>query len=157
MSKINPIPEGYHTVTPYMIFKNAAKAIELYKKVFQAEELFRMENEGRIGHAEIQIGSSKIMLADEHPEINALSPLSLSGSPVSFMMYVADVDQVADLCMQEGFEVLQSVSDQFYGDRSGTFKDPFGHVWTIGSHVEDVTPDEMKVRASQQDKYKPKS
>lgn len=151
MTKVNPIPEGYETVTPYLIFKNAAQAIELYKKVFNAEEIFRIEEEsGRVGHAEIIIGTSRIMLADEYPEINALSPISYSGTPVSFMMYVADVDAIAEVCSQEGFQTLQPVQDQFYGDRTGTFKDPFGHIWTIGSHIEDVTPEELERRSMAQ-------
>jgi len=145
---VKPIPEGYHSVTPYLIIKGAANAIEFYKKVFGATEKFRMPMaDGRLGHAEIVIGDSVIMLADEHPERGYLSPQARGGTPVSMMLYVDDVDTVARRFVQAGGKVLQEVKDQFYGDRSGTFEDPFGHQWTVGTHKEDLTMEEMERRA----------
>ena len=145
---VKPIPEGYHSVTPYLIIKGAAKAIEFYKKVFGATEKFRMPMaDGRLGHAEIQVGDSMIMLADEHPERGYLGPQARGGTPVSMMLYVEDVDTVARKFVQAGGKVLQEVKDQFYGDRSGTFEDPFGHQWTVSTHKEDLTPEEMERRA----------
>lgn len=142
------VPEGYYTATPYMIFNGAAKAIELYKKAFDAKELFRMDAPGgKIGHAEIQIGNSRIMLADEHPEMGAKSPQSFGGSPVSLMLYVEDVDAWAKQATACGMKTLRPVQDQFYGDRSGTFEDPFGYSWTLATHTEDLTPAEMEARA----------
>lgn len=146
---IKPIPEGYHTVTPYIIVKDAAKAIEFYKKALGAKELYRMAmDNGVIGHAEIQIGDSKIMLADEFPDMKALSPTAYKGTPVSFMIYVNDVDSAAKVAVNAGMSVKKPVADQFYGDRTGTFEDPFGHIWSIGTHIEDVSPEEMKKRMS---------
>jgi len=144
-----PIPDGYHTATPYLIIGGAVDAIEFYKKAFGATELFRFPTpDGKIGHAEIKIGDSVIMLADEHPEINARSPRSLGGSPVSIHLYVADVDAVTDLAIAAGATVLRPVKDQFYGDRSGTVADPFGHIWHIATHKEDLTPDELHKRVA---------
>lgn len=149
MSKVNPIPTGYHSVTPYLIIKGAADAIEYYKKAFKAKELFRMaQGDGRIGHAEIRIGDSPIMLADEFPEMKYLSPLSLGGTPVSLLIYVDDVDEIFPQAVSAGGEVQKPLQNQFYGDRSGTLKDPFGHVWTIATHVEDLSPEEMEQRAA---------
>ena len=149
MSKVNPIPTGYHSVTPYLIIKGAADAIEYYKKAFGATELFRMaQNDGRIGHAELKIGDSPIMLADEFPEMKYLSPVSLGGTPVSLLIYVDDVDKIFPQAVSAGGEVQKPLQNQFYGDRSGTLKDPFGHVWTIATHVEDLSPEEMEKRAS---------
>lgn len=149
MSKVNPIPTGYHSVTPYLIIKGAAEAIEYYKKAFGATELFRMaQDDGRIGHAEVKIGDSPIMLADEFPEMKYLSPLSLGGTPVSLLIYVDDVDKIFPQAVSAGGEVQKPLQNQFYGDRSGTLKDPFGHVWTIATHVEDLSPEEMEKRAS---------
>src|SRR5712691_3595419 len=137
-NKVKPIPHGYHTATPYLIVSGAAGAIEFYKKAFGATELMRMADpKGKIGHAEIQIGDSHIMLADEFPEMGYRSPQSLGGSPVSIHLYVEDVDTLASQAIAAGAKVLRPVKDQFYGDRSGTFEDPFGHVWTIATHVED--------------------
>ena len=145
---VKPIPAGYHAVTPYVYIKGAASALEFYKKVFGAIEKLRMPmNDGRIGHAEIQIGDSVIMLADEHPEIGVRGPQSIGGTSVSLMVYVKDVDAVASKFVEAGGKVQRAVKDQFYGDRSGTFEDPFGHVWTIGTHIEDLTPEEMAARA----------
>ncbi len=148
-SRAKPIPEGYHTATPYLIVKDAASAIEFYKKAFGATELTRMtQHDGRIRHAEIKIGDSPIMLADEFPEIEARGPQSLGGSPVNILLYVEDVDRVFSQAVAAGAKVLQPVKDQFYGDRSGGVTDPFGHVWFIATHKEDVPPEEMKKRAA---------
>ena len=145
---IKPIPDGYHSVTPYLICKGAAKAIEFYKQAFGATELFRMEGPGdSVGHAEIKIGDSPIMLADEFPEMQARSPESYGGSPVSIMLYVEDVDKVVERAVADGAKVVRPVQDQFYGDRNGTLTDPFGHTWTIATHKEDVSSAEMKRRA----------
>jgi PhnB protein len=143
-----PIPEGYHSVTPYLIITGAAEAIDYYKKAFGATELFRMPAPGgKIGHAEIKIGDSPIMLADEHPEMGYKSPRTLGGTPTSIMIYVADVDTVFDQAIAAGGKAQRPVKDQFYGDRSGTLEDPFGHVWHVATHKEDVSADEMERRA----------
>ncbi len=145
---VSPIPEGYHSVTPYLILKNAAAAIEFYKKALGAVELFRMEAPGgKIGHAEIRIGDSPVMLADEYPDMGYKGPESLGGTSVSLMVYVADVDKVYPQAIAAGGKELRPLQNQFYGDRSGTLSDPFGHVWTISSHVEDVSEEEMAKRA----------
>ena len=146
MANVKPIPEGYHSVTPYLIINGAAEAIEFYKKAFGATELFRMEHKGKIGHAEIKIGDSPIMLADESTEMGYLGPKTLGGSPVSIMIYVEDVDTIYKQAISSGGEEVKPLQDQFYGDRSGTLKDPFGHVWHVATHKEDVTPEEMDKR-----------
>lgn len=146
MTKAKPIPDGYHSVTPYLIIKGASDAIEFYKKAFGATELFRMDHEGKVGHAEIKIGDSPIMLADESTEMGYKSPTTLGGSPVSIMIYVDDVDTIFKQAITAGGEQQKAVQDQFYGDRSGTLKDPFGHVWHVATHVEDVSPQEMEKR-----------
>ena len=146
MTKVKPIPDGYHSVTPYLIIKGAADAIEFYKKAFGATELFRMDHEGKVGHAEIKIGDSPIMLADESTEMGYKSPTTLGGTPVSIMIYVDDVDTIFKQAIAAGGEQQKAVQDQFYGDRSGTLKDPFGHVWHVATHVEDVSPEEMGKR-----------
>ena len=147
---VKPIPDGYHTATPYLVIDGAAKAIEFYNQAFGAEELFRMADpSGRIGHAEIKIGDSPIMLADEHPEMGFKGPKSFGGTPVSLMLYVRDVDAVAAKAVAAGATVTKPVQNQFYGDRSGTFVDPFGHVWTVATHVEDVPPEELGRRAKE--------
>jgi len=144
---VKPIPDGYHTVTPYLIVNGAAAAIEFYKKAFAATELFRMADPaGKVGHAELQFGDSIIMLADEHPDMGYRSPLALGGTPVSIALYVEDVDARAAQVIAAGAKVLRPVQDQFYGDRSGTFIDPFGHVWTISTHKEDLSPEEVRQR-----------
>ena len=141
-------PDGYHTATPYLIINGAAAAIDFYKKAFAATELFRMDAPGgKIGHAEIQIGDSRIMLADEFPEMDARGPQSIGGTPVSIMLYVEDVDTVFNRAIAAGGKVKQSVQDKFYGDRSGNLVDPFGHVWTIATHKEDLSPSEVRKRA----------
>ena len=146
MANVKPIPEGYHSVTPYLVIKGAANAIEFYKKAFGAIELMRMDHEGKIGHAELKIGDSPIMLADENPEMGYRGPEALGGTPVSLMIYVDDVDKIYPQAIAAGGVELKPLQDWFYGDRSGTLKDPFGHVWTIGTHKEDVTPEEMDKR-----------
>jgi PhnB protein len=145
---VKTIPEGYHSVTPYLIISGAGEAIDYYKKAFGATELLRMPAPGgKIGHAEIKIGDSPIMLADEFPEMGYKSPKTLGGSPVSLMIYVADVDTVFDQAIATGGKVQRPVKDQFYGDRSGTLEDPFGHVWHVATHKEDVSAEEMERRA----------
>jgi PhnB protein len=148
-SKPKPIPDGYHTATPYLIVKGAAQAIEFYKKAFGATELMRMPQPGgKIGHAEIKIGDSPIMLADESPDVGARSPQSIGGSPVSIMLYVEDVDRIFSQAVAAGAKVKRPVADQFYGDRTGGIEDPFGHLWYIATHKEDVSPEEMRKRAA---------
>src|ERR1700682_2402282 len=143
-----PIPDGYRTATPYLIIKGAADAIEFYKRAFGATELLRMADpQGRVGHAEIKIGDSVIMLADEHPAMGYRGPRSLGGSSVSILLYLEDVDGVFERAVKAGATAQRPVADQFYGDRSGTLEDPFGHVWTVATHVEDVPPEEMERRA----------
>src|SRR6202790_3607022 len=138
-SKPKPIPDGYHSVTPYLIVKEAARAIEFYKKAFGATELMRMADpSGKVMHAEIKLGNSPVMLADESPERGIRSPQSLGGSPVGIMLYVPDVDTVFNRSVAAGAAVEIPLKDQFYGDRSGTLRDPFGHKWTIATHTEDV-------------------
>jgi PhnB protein len=142
------IPQGYATATPYLIVKGAADAIDFYKRAFNATELLRMADpSGGVAHAEIKIGNSVIMLADEHPAMGYRGPRSLGGSAVSIMLYVDDVDTVFERAVKAGAKSQRAVTNQFYGDRSGTLEDPFGHVWTISTHVEDVSPEEMKRRA----------
>ncbi|MGH8496641.1 MAG: VOC family protein [Gammaproteobacteria bacterium] len=141
-------PEGYHTATPYLIVKDAARAIDFYKKAFGATELFRMDAPGgKIGHAEIKIGDSPIMLADEYPDMGYRGPQAIGGTPVSIMLYIKNVDDMFAKAVKAGATEVKPVQDQFYGDRSGTLKDPFGHVWTISTHVEDIPPEEMEKRA----------
>jgi PhnB protein len=148
MANVKPIPEGYHSVTPYLSIKGAVKALEYYKKAFGAIELFRMEHEGKIGHAEIKIGDSPIMLADEYPDMGSVSPQTLGGSPVGLMIYVENVDTIFKQAIDAGGVEKKAVQDQFYGDRSGTLTDPFGHVWTVATHVEDLSPEEIEKRVA---------
>jgi PhnB protein len=149
MSKVPHIPKGYNSVTPYLVIKNAAKAIDYYKKVFGATEVVRMNGpNGTVGHAELQIGDSRIMLADENPSMGQghASASTIGASPVSLYLYVPDVDKIFKHATAEGAKVLKPVQDQFYGDRSGFIEDPFGHLWGLATHVEDVSPSEMKER-----------
>jgi PhnB protein len=147
--KAKPIPDGYHTVTPYLIVNGAAQALEFYKKAFGATEMMRFPGPGgKIMHAEIKIGDSPIMLADEAPEMGARSPKTIGGTPVSLLLYVEDVDAWASKAVAAGAKVQRPVQDQFYGDRTGTFEDPFGHVWSIATHKEDVSLEEMQKRAA---------
>ncbi|HVE65374.1 MAG TPA: VOC family protein [Thermoanaerobaculia bacterium] len=149
MSKVKPIPEGYHTVTPYLCCRDAAAAIEFYKKAFGATEVMRMPDpSGKVGHAELQIGDSRVMLADEFPEIGFLSPATVGGSPVMIHLYVEDVDTTANRAVAAGATVTRPVADQFYGDRGGQFQDPFGHKWYVSTHKEDLTPEEIGKRAA---------
>ncbi len=146
-TKIKPIPDGYHTATPYLIVRGAADAIAFYQRAFNATETMRMPGPGgKVMHAEIKIGDSPIMLADECPQMNALSPQTIGGSPMFLMLYVEDVDTLTRQAIAAGATVERPVQDQFYGDRSGTLVDPFGHRWTLSTHIEDVSPEEMMRR-----------
>ena len=149
MAKVSYIPKDYNSVTPYLIVKGAAKAIDYYKKVFGAAEVMRMPGpDGRIGHAELKIGNSHIMLADENPGMGQghASAASLGSSPVSLLVYLPDVDKVVERATAEGAKIVKPVADQFYGDRSGFIQDPFGHFWSVATHIEDVSPKELEQR-----------
>jgi PhnB protein len=151
MSKgtVKPVPAGYHAATPYLIVDGAAKALEFYKRAFDATERMRMPGPGgKIGHAEVSIGDSVIMLADEHPEIGARGPHAYGGTPVSLHLYVPDVDATVKKAVAAGGKLVDPVADKFYGDRMGTIEDPFGHRWHVSTHLEDVAPDEMARRAA---------
>lgn len=150
-SKVKSIPDGYHSLTPYLYLKGASDAIEFYKKAFGATELFRMGGpDGRVGHAEIKIGDSPIMLADENPAIGATSPQTVGSCPIGLMIYVDDVDAVFDRAVAAGATVTAPVTDKFYGDRMGGITDPYGYSWYIATHVEDVSPEEIERRAASQ-------
>jgi PhnB protein len=144
---VKAIPDGYHTATPVLIVNGAARAIEFYQKAFGAKELMRFPDpSGRIAHAEIKIGDSTIMLADEYPAMGNRSPESLGGTASSIHLYVEDVDAVAERALSNGAKEVRPVKNQFYGDRSGTFVDPFGHMWSVATHIEDVSMEEMQRR-----------
>jgi PhnB protein len=144
---VKPIPDGYSSVTPYLIVSGAARALDYYKMAFGASELMRFDGPGgKIAHAEMQIGDSRVMLADESPEMGHKSPQSLGGSGTGLMLYVDDVDQTFERAVTGGGTVMKPVENQFYGDRSGSLTDPFGHVWTIATHVEEVAPEETQRR-----------
>ena len=144
------IPDNYPRVTPYLIVDGGGAAIGFYKSVLGATERVRMDGpDGKVGHAELEIGDSLVMLADEHPQMNALGPKSVGGTPVSLLVYVEDADDTFERAIDAGAKQLEPVDDKFYGDRSGTFEDPFGHHWNIATHVEDVPPDEMSKRAAE--------
>jgi PhnB protein len=146
-AKVKPIPAGYHAITPYLIVDGAARAIEFYRRAFDAKELMRIPAPNdRIGHAEIKVGDSVIMLADEHPEMDARSPSHYGGSPVTLLLYVTDVDKQFKQALAAGATEVRPVADQFYGDRSGTLKDPFGHSWHLSTHKEDVSMEEIARR-----------
>ena len=146
-SKVKPVPEGYHNITPYLVIKGAAAAIDFYKKVFGAVEVMRMpQPDGRVGHAELKFGDSHVMLADEFPEMSVVGPQTLGNTSVGILLYVDDADAVFNHAVSLGAKVNKPLADQFYGDRTGTVIDPFGHKWTIATHKEDVTPEEMKRR-----------
>lgn len=147
MAEVKAVPEGYEGITPYLICRNAEAAIDFYTRAFGAAEMFRIGEPGMVGHAEMKLGNSIIMLADEHAEMGALSPQTIGDSPVSFMIYVEDVDAFTEKAIAEGLEVLRPVEDQFYGDRAGQFKDPFGHKWAFATHKEDLSPEEIHERA----------
>jgi PhnB protein len=145
---VKPIPDGYHAVTPYLIVAGAARAIDFYKTVFGASERMRIDGPGgTIGHAELQVGDSVVMLADEVPAMGHKGPKAYGGAAVSLMIYVTDVDATFKRAREAGATAPRPVQDQFYGDRSGTLVDPFGHVWTISTHTEDLSPEEMQRRA----------
>jgi PhnB protein len=147
---VKPIPDGYHTVSPYLAVEDAAAAIDYYQKAFGAKERVRMEAPGgTIGHAELEIGDSVVMLSDPFPQATTRPPIELGGTTASVFMYVEDVDAVVRKAVDAGASVEMEVADQFWGDRFGTVKDPFGHLWSIATHVEDVPPEEMAERAKQ--------
>jgi PhnB protein len=143
---VSPVPSGYHSVTPYLVVDDAAAAIDFYREAFGATEVMRMPMGNRIGHAEIKIGDSHVMLADEFPDQGHLGPRKRGGTSVSLMLYLADVDGAFERAIRAGATEERPVQDQFYGDRSGTLTDPFGHQWTLATHVEDVDPAEMQRR-----------
>jgi PhnB protein len=145
---VKPIPEGYPRVTPYLYVDGAADAITYYCEVLGATERMRMAGpDGKVGHAEVQIGDSVVMLADEYPDMEIRGPRTIGGTPVALSVYVEDVDRVFERALKAGGKELRPVEDKFYGDRSGMFEDPFGHHWSVASHVEDVPPEEMMERA----------
>ena len=144
---VKPIPDGYHSVTPYLIIGKgrAGEAIDFYARAFNAKEVMRMPGaQGRIAHAEIQLGDSRIMLADESPQIDAYGPDHFKGSPVTLLVYVPDVDATTKQATAAGASVERPIADQFYGDRTAGLKDPFGHVWYLATHVRDVSKEEME-------------
>ena len=143
---VKPIPQGYQAVTPYLIVSGGARAIEFYCQVFGATEVMRLAGPNGVAHAEIRIGDTVVMLADESPDMGYKSPRSLAGTPVSLMLYCEDVDATFGRAIDAGAVAQRPVQNQFYGDRSGTLEDPFGHVWTIATHVEDVSPEEIDRR-----------
>lgn len=143
-----PIPEGYHTITPHLVIRGATRAIDFYRAAFGAEELFRMPGpDGRIMHAELRIGDSRVMLSDEDPAGGAKAPDALGGTTGALLLYVADVDTWVDRAVKAGAKVTAPVADMFWGDRYGRIQDPFGHSWALATHKEDLTPEEMRQRA----------
>jgi PhnB protein len=149
-NKVHYIPKGYNSISPYLVIKGAAQAIEFYKKVFGATEVFRMNQpDGKVSHAELQIGDSRFMLSEENPKMGQghVSASSIGGSPVSLYLYIPDVDRVIEKAVDAGAKVVKPVQDQFYGDRSGFIQDPFGHLWGIATHIEDVAPKDLEERA----------
>jgi PhnB protein len=147
MATIKPIPEGYHTLTPYLFVRTAALAIDFYMSVFGATEIMRMPGpNGKIMHAELKIGDSIVMLADENPQTGIMSPKTIGGASSSMLVYVENVDTVIQKAVENGAKLLHPIKNQFYGDRSGSLLDPFGHMWSVATHVEDVSPEEMKKR-----------
>ncbi len=148
--KISPIPKGYHTVTPYLIVNGGIRALEFYKKAFGAKSVVCMEHgNGKVGHAELTIGDSKIMLSDGCPEMKTPSPKELGGTPVSLHLYVKDVDAFVKRAIAAGAKLIRPVENQFYGDRSGGLEDPFGHIWYVATHIEDLTLGQIKKRAAE--------
>ena len=151
--KVKPIPDGYHSITPYLVIKGAAAAIDFYKQAFGATEIMRMpQPDGRVGHAELKFGDSVVMLADEYPEMDVVGPKTLGNTSVGLLLYLDDVDKAVERAVSLGATIKKPVADQFYGDRTGTIEDPFGHKWTLAVHIEDVTPEEMQRRMEAQTK-----
>lgn len=149
-AKVLPIPKGYHSVTPYLILKDASDAIAFYKKAFGAKEKIRVAKpNGKIGHAELKIGDTEIMIADECPEMKMRSPASFGGSPVIIHLYIKKVDEVIQRAISTGAKLVQPAQDMFYGDRSGILEDPFGHIWCVSTHIENVSPAKIKKRAAE--------
>ncbi len=149
-ANVKPVPDGFHTATPYLVIKDAARAIDFYKEAFGATERMRLARpDGKVMHAEIKIGDSLIMMCDECPESNAFSPQTVGGTSVSLVLYVEDADTVVNRAVAAGSQLLMPVDDQFWGDRCGTVADPFGHKWTIATHKEDVSPEEIGRRAKE--------
>jgi PhnB protein len=150
MAGVKPIPDGYPRLSPYLIVDGAAEAIAFYRTVFGAKERMRLDGpEGKIGHAELEIGTSLIMLADEFPQMDAFAPAKFGGSPIGLQTYVEDVDAVVGKAVAAGAKLLRPVQNQFYGDRSATIEDPFGHRWHVATHVEDVSNDEIARRLAE--------
>ncbi len=147
MSNVKAVPDGYEGISPYLICKNAEAAIDFYKRAFGATELFRVCEPGMVGHAELKLANTIFMLADEYPQMGAVGPETIGGSPVTLMVYVEDVDDFTAKAAAEGLVIERPVADQFYGDRSGHFRDPFGHRWCFATHKEDLTPEELGQRA----------
>src|SRR5260370_10725847 len=146
---VKPRPDGYPTVTPYLFTDGASAAIDFYTKVFGAAERMRMAGpDGRIGHAELTIGDSVVMLADEHPEMGVIGPKTVGGTPVVLSIYVENVDATVEAALASGATLIEAIEDKFYGDRSGQIEDPFGHRWSVATHVEDIAPEEMAKRAA---------
>jgi PhnB protein len=152
-NKVKPIPEGYYSITPYLVIKGAAAAIDFYKQAFGATEIMRMpQPDGRVGHAELKFGNSIVMLADEYPEMQVVGPKTLGNTSVGLLLYLDDVDKAVERAVSLGATIKKPIADQFYGDRTGTIEDPFGHKWTLAVHIEDVTPEEMQRRMEAQTK-----
>ena len=150
MADVRHIPEGYPQISPYLIVDGADAAIRFYAETLGAKERMRLDGpDGKVGHAELDIGDGLVMLADENPDMGASSPKSVGGTPVTISVYVEDVDAVFEAALAAGATELRAVENQFYGDRSGQFEDPFGHHWNVATHVEDVPPDEMERRAAE--------
>ena len=153
---VKPVPEGYHSITPYLCVNGAAEAIEFYKRAFGATEIMRMPAPGgKVGHAELKFGDSRVMIADEFPEMEFKSPRAFGGSPVHIHLYIDGVDAVVAQAVAAGAKIVRAVADQFYGDRLGTVSDPWGHVWHVSTHIEDLTEEEMKKRAAAAMQNKP--
>ena len=147
MPNVKPVPEGYHNITPYLFVRSAASAIDFYKNIFGATEIMRMPgSNGKIMHAELRIGDSIVMLADENPQTGMMSPQTVGGFSVGMHLYLENVDQVIQKAVESGAKLLRPIKNQFYGDRSGSVLDPFGHMWSVATHVEDVSPEEMRKR-----------
>lgn len=160
MSKMRKVPKGYHSITPSLVVKDGLKAIEYYKKVFDAKDkgIMMMPDGKSVAHAELEIGDSKFMLCDEFPEMKCLAPSTIGGSPVSLYLYVDDVDKTFNLAVAEGAKVLDPLTDQFWGDRHGSVRDPYDHIWSLATRIKDLTEEEMKRAAEEAfQKHQPQS